>query len=119
MCFSNPAHPTDEAIRQYLAPLVASPAHKALVNAYVLGLTLNPLAGIEISLRGCDVPTRILWGAADTIFTPDDALYLQMVMPRVEGYRELPEGRLFFPEEYPDTVAIEARLLWWRNGRIA
>jgi haloalkane dehalogenase len=119
MCFSNPAHPTDAAIRQYLAPLVASPARKALVNAYVLGLTPNPLAGIERRLQACDVPTRILWGAADTIFATDNAHYLQRVMARVDGYREISEGRLFFPEEYPDIVATEARLLWSRAGRTA
>jgi hypothetical protein len=28
-------------------------------------------------------------------------------------------GRLFFPEEYPDIVAIEARRLWSRSGKVA
>lgn len=119
LCFSNPAHPTDAAIGQYLAPLVASPARKALVNAYALGLTPNPLAGVEARLTTCDVPVGIVWGAADPIFGPHNALYLQQVLPRVEGFREIPNGRLFFPEEYPDIVAIEARRLWSRSGQAA
>jgi haloalkane dehalogenase len=119
MCFANPAHPTDAAIGQYLAPLVASPARKALVNAYTLGLTPNPLAGVEARLRTCDVPVRIVWGAADPIFGPHNALYLQQVLPRVEGFREIPHGRLFFPEEYPAIVAVEVRRLWSRSGRAA
>jgi haloalkane dehalogenase len=117
LCFSDPAHPTDAAIGQYLAPLVVSPARKALVNAYTLGLTPNPLAGVEARLRVCEVPVRIVWGAADPIFGPHNPLYLQQVLPRVEGFREIADGKLFFPEEYPDIVAMEARRLWSRSGR--
>jgi pimeloyl-ACP methyl ester carboxylesterase len=112
MCYSDPQHPSDAAIGQYLRPLVESPARKALVNQYALGLTPNPLKGIEDALRRCTVPTGIIWGMRDTIFSPKSPDYLAGVLPRVTRIRRLPEARLFFPEEYPDVIAEEARRLW-------
>ena len=112
MCYSNPAHPTDVALEQYLAPLVASAERKAQVNRYVLGLTPNPLAGIESQLRKCTLPTRIVWGMGDTIFKTSSPDYLAGILPNVTGIRRLENAKLFFPEEYPDIIAAEARLLW-------
>jgi haloalkane dehalogenase len=112
MCFSDPSQPTDAAIEMYFGPLVATPASKALVNAYTLGLDPNPLAGIEASLRRCVVPTRIVWGLADDIFAKESPDYLDRLLPNSKGVRRLPKAKLFWPEEYPDVVAEEARRLW-------
>jgi pimeloyl-ACP methyl ester carboxylesterase len=117
MCYSDPAHPTDAALEQYLGPLVASAERKALVNRYTLSLTPNPLQGIAPLLRECTAPTRIVWGMSDTIFSPRNPHYLAAILPRVTGIRRIREAKLFFPEEYPDVVAAEARLLWEQAGR--
>ena len=117
MCYSDPAHPTDAALDQYLGPLVDSAERKALVNRYTLGLTPNPLQGIASLLRQCTVPTYIVWGMGDTIFSPRNPDYLAGILPRVMGIRRIDKAKLFFPEEYPDIVAEEARLLWDRAGR--
>jgi haloalkane dehalogenase len=111
MCYSKPMYPTDTALEQYLGPLVASAARKALVNRYTLGLTPNPLAGISSQLRKCSVPTRIVWGMSDSIFSSKSPDYLASVLPRVTGVRRLREAKLFFPEEYPDVIAEEAQRL--------
>src|SRR5207237_10681839 len=107
-----PDNPSDAALEQYLAPLVASPERKALVNRYALGLTPNPLLGIASSLRKCTVPTRIVWGMSDTIFSTGNPDYVASVLPRVTGIRRIDNAKLFFPEEYPAMIAAEARLLW-------
>lgn len=112
MCFSDPSQPTDAAIQMYFGPLVATPASKALVNAYTLGLDPNPLAGVEAALRRCKVPTRIVWGMADDIFAKESPDYLDAILPNSKGVRRLPKAKLFWPEEYPDVVAEEARKLW-------
>jgi pimeloyl-ACP methyl ester carboxylesterase len=112
MCFSNPAHPTDAALKQYLGPILQSVERKDLANRYALGLKPNPLAGIEASLRQLDIPVRIIWGQSDPIFPPADGEYLARTLPRVENIRRIAEAKLFFPEEYPHIVAEEARLLW-------
>jgi haloalkane dehalogenase len=114
MCYTDPAHPTDAALDQYLGPLVSSAERKALVNRYTLGLTPNPLEGIESMLRQCTVPTRIVWGVGDTIFSPRNPDYLAGILPRVTGIRRIQKAKLFFPEEYPDIIAEEAQLLWAR-----
>jgi pimeloyl-ACP methyl ester carboxylesterase len=117
LCYSDAAHPTDAALDQYLRPLLASAERKALVNRYTLGLTPNPLQGIEPLLRQCTVPTRMVWGMGDTIFSPRNADYLAGVLPRFTGIRRIDRAKLFFPEEYPDILAEEARLLWEGGGR--
>jgi haloalkane dehalogenase len=112
ICYSNPTHPTDAALDQYLRPLVASPERKALVNRYTLGLTPNPLEGLASQLRQCTIPTRIVWGMSDTVFSTRSPDYLAAILPRVLGIRRIDQAKLFFPEEYPDIIAQEARLLW-------
>ncbi|WP_044562037.1 alpha/beta fold hydrolase [Azospirillum sp. B4] len=112
MTFSDPTQPSDEAIDYYLGPLVSSPRRKDLVHAYTLGLAPNPLAGVEKELRRVTVPTRIVWGMADTIFNPAGADYLASMLPNCQGVRRLPQAKLFFPEEYPDVIAEEAKRLW-------
>lgn len=112
LCFSDPSQPTDAAVEMYFGPLVATAASKALVNAYILGLDPNPLAGIEVALRRCTVPTRIVWGMADDIFAKEDPDYLDGVLPNSKGVRRLPKAKLFWPEEYPDVLAEEAGKLW-------
>jgi haloalkane dehalogenase len=117
ICYTDPAHPTDAALDQYLRPLLASAERKALVNRYTLGLTPNPLQGIESLLRQCTVPTGMVWGMGDTIFSPQNPHYLAGILPRFAGIRRIDKAKLFFPEEYPDIIAEEARLLWERGGR--
>ncbi len=112
MTYSNPNHPTDEALDCYLAPLLRSPMRKAQVNAYAMGLEPNPLAGIEAALRHCAIPTRIVWGTGDTIFSQAGAGYLDQILPASRGIRRVQGAKLFFPEEYPEIIGHEARQLW-------
>lgn len=110
--YSDPAHPTDEAVDYYFAPLVASALRKAQVHGYVIALEDNPLEGIEPLLRRCEVPTRIVWGMADTAFSPESPDYLDRSFGNSRGVRRLPGRKLFWPEELPDVLADEARRLW-------
>ena len=111
-CYSRPGRPTDAALEQYLRPLVETPERKALVNAYTLGLAPNPLAGIADKLRACKVPTRIVWGMSDGIFSNRNPDYLAGLLPNLTGIRRIEQAKLFFPEEYPSLIAEEARRLW-------
>jgi haloalkane dehalogenase len=112
LCYSNPEHPTDEAIDYYFAPLLSSPERKAQLHAYASALEPNPLAGIEPALRRCAVPTRIVWGTSDPIFSIESPDYLDRILPSSRGIRRLQGAKLFFPEEYPEVIAAEARQLW-------
>jgi pimeloyl-ACP methyl ester carboxylesterase len=112
LCYVDPAHPTDEAVDYYFGPLVSSPRRKSLVHSYAIALERNPLTGIEPRLRRSTVPTRIVWGMADTIFSSKSPDYLGRVFGNSRGVRRLADRRLFFPEEVPDVIAEEARRLW-------
>ena len=114
-CYANPAHPTDEAVETYLRPLVDSPRRKALTNAYAAGLAPDPLAGVEAALKRSSVPTRIVWGTADTIFSQASPDYLDRTFTGSRGVRRVPGAKLFFPEEMPELIAEEAISLW--HGR--
>jgi len=109
MTFSYPDHPTDEAIDMYLSPLVANARR---TEAYALALEQNSLAGIGPKLAASQVPVRIIWGMADPIFSPAGAEYLDRAFPRSRGVHRIANGKLFFPEEFPDVIAAEARQLW-------
>lgn len=112
MTFTYPDNPTDEAIEYYLGPLVRHPER---THAYALGLERNVLAGIAPALRRCRVPTRIVWGTGDTIFSPEGPEYLHRTLGNSRGVRRVEGARLFFPEEFPDLIAAEARRLWQPN----
>jgi pimeloyl-ACP methyl ester carboxylesterase len=112
MCYTDPKHPTDEAIICYFAPLVSTPQRKALVHAYAIALERNPLEGIAPALKRCTVPTRIVWGTGDTIFSPASPDYLDRTFGNSRGVQRLAGRKLFWPEELPDVVTEEARRLW-------
>ncbi len=115
LCYSDPAHPTDEAIEYYFRPLVSTPERKALVHAYALALERNPLEGIGPALKRCRIPTRIVWGTNDGIFSPNSPDYLDQAFGQSRGVRRLAGRKLFWPEELPNVVVDEARRLWDTN----
>lgn len=112
LCYADPAHPTDEALRMYFGPPVASPGRKAALHRYAVALERNALAGISAALRASRVPTRIVWGMADTIFDASNADFLERSFANSHGVRRLPDAKLFWPEERPALVAAQARILW-------
>ena len=75
------------------------------------GQTTIPV-GIEATLKRSQVPVGIVWGASDDIFVMADAEYLDRTFPQSRGIRRVPQGKLFFQEEYPQVIAEEARRLW-------
>lgn len=112
MCYADSRHPTDDAIEYYFGPLVESPLRKAQAHAYAIALETNPLVGIESKLKASTVPTRILWGTADEIFSAKSPDYLDRTFGNSRGVRRIKRAKLFFPEEMPDLIAEEARRMW-------
>jgi pimeloyl-ACP methyl ester carboxylesterase len=111
-CFTYRVHPTDEALETYLEPLTRDARRCALSDAYALALENNPLAGVEAQLKQLNVPARLVWGTADDIFPLRDGEYLASALAGSRGIRRVEGAKLFFPEEFPDLIAEEARRLW-------
>ena len=109
MTFTHPHNPSDEAIDMYLRPLVDNAAR---THAYAIGLDSNVLAGVEAALKQGRYPSRILWGTGDDIFSKASPDYLAGVFGDSRGVRRIDGAKLFWPEEFPDLVAEEARRLW-------
>jgi pimeloyl-ACP methyl ester carboxylesterase len=121
MCYADPAQPTDEAIDTYFGPLLSTQQRTDNAHAYAVALERNALAGIGPELRRCKVPTRIVWGMGDTIFSTKSPGRLDHDFGHSRGVRLLKGSKLFWPEERPDVIAEEAQRLWnaWvpTNGR--
>lgn len=111
-CFTRPAAFADETIECYLRPLLSSPLRVAQFHAYFAALATNPLLAIEPALRRSRVPVRVVWGTGDTLFAPSGPEELARIFPEWRGVRRVDGAKLFFPEEYPDVIAEEARTLW-------
>jgi pimeloyl-ACP methyl ester carboxylesterase len=112
MCYADPAHPTDEALWMYFDPPVRSAERKAALHRYAMALERNALAGISPLLRERHFPTRIVWGMADGIFANTNADYLHRSFGNSQGVQRLPDAKLFWPEERPEIIATQARILW-------
>lgn len=110
--FHAPDRLADETIDYYVTPLVGTPLRRQQYHAFHLALEPNPLKGIEAKLKRSQVPVRIVWGASDDIFAMADAAYLDRTFPQSRGIRPVPDGKLFFQEEYPEVIAEEAKRLW-------
>jgi pimeloyl-ACP methyl ester carboxylesterase len=110
--FTYPERMADDTFDMYLQPIIATPQRKALADAYALGLTPNPLAGVEPLLKKSSIPTRIIWGTGDKIFAASDPGYLDKTLGNSRGVRTIEGANLFFPEEFPDVIAEEAKKLW-------
>ncbi len=116
MCYADPAHPTDEAIETYFAPLLASGRSRDCAHAYAIALERNALTGSGPALARSRVPVRVVWGDADTIFAAGNPRLLDRAFGHSLGVRRLPGSKLFWPEERPDVIAEEARRLWAVQG---
>lgn len=114
--YMHPAQVADEAIDYYFRPLVASPRRRSQLNRYLSALETNPLLAIEPALRGLRIPTRMVWGTADPLFPLAWARWLDEALPESRGIRLIEGGKLFWPEEMPEAVAEEARVLWEIRG---
>ncbi len=112
MCYADPANPSDSAIEMYFGPLLATRERRRQVEAHAVAQGTNALAGITPQLNRCPVPTRIVWGMADTIFDTANIDYLDRAFANSRGVRRLERSKLFWPEERPDVVAEEADALW-------
>lgn len=112
MCYADSTHPTDEAIDTYFSPLLGTAQSRDNAHAYAIALERNALAGIGPALRRCRVPTRIVWGTGDTIFSAASPRRLDHDFRHSRGVRLLEGSKLFWPEERPDVIAEEALALW-------
>lgn len=112
ICYTDPANLTEEAMRYYFAPLLASPLRRAQFQQYGIAFEPNPLPAIESALRSYAGPVRMIWGTGDIHFAIEWAEWLDQAFAASRGIRRVEGAKLFFTEERPDIVVEEAQALW-------
>ena len=110
--FSDPSVLTDEIIWVYLQPLLSSPRRIAAFERYWLAFDNAQTVAIYESLKRLKAPTLIVWGLADMFFDVKWAYWLKDTIPGATRLIEVPDGRLFFPEDRAASL-IEPLLSFW------
>jgi pimeloyl-ACP methyl ester carboxylesterase len=112
LAYSYPDRLADETIEMYFRPLVASPLKRSQFQDYAVSMGENALVAVRESLRAWKGPARMVWGLKDQLFGVQWAEWLDRTLPGSRGVRRVEDANLFFPEEMPDIIANEARMLW-------
>jgi pimeloyl-ACP methyl ester carboxylesterase len=102
--YADPSVLTDEVIRLYLEPLLSSQQRIDAFQRYWLAFDNAQTVAIHAALKRLEVPTLIVWGLKDIFFDRKWAYWLKDTIPGAERVIEVPDGRLFFPEDRPDAL---------------
>ena len=110
--YQHPEDVSDDTIRTYATPLVASPERAELLTRYVASITKRDLIEIRAQLTALPTPTLVLWGNADGFFPVAMAHWLRDHLARVTEVVELDGARVFWPEERPAFLNAKLREHW-------
>jgi pimeloyl-ACP methyl ester carboxylesterase len=110
--YADPSVLTDEIIRLYLEPLLSSQQRIDAFQRYWLAFDNAQTVVIHSALKSLKVPTLIVWGLEDIFFDRKWAYWLKHTIPSAERVVEVPDGRLFFPEDRPESLT-EPMLRFW------
>jgi len=103
---------SDPALQQELAELFARPLardRRRFAGAFVLaeGLRAEDFDGCAEAHRRITAPVRFVWGTEDPWFKLDAAYRMLDQFGGAATLREVPGGKLFVHEEFPDVFAAE------------
>src|SRR5215475_3769736 len=110
--YADPSVLTDEIIRLYLEPLLSSQQRIDAFQRYWLAFDNAQTVVIHSALKSLKVPTLIVWGLEDIFFDRKWAYWLKHTIPGAERVIEVPDGRLFFPEDRPDALTGPLLSFW-------
>jgi pimeloyl-ACP methyl ester carboxylesterase len=114
--YTDPSVLTDDIIRLYLQPLLSSQQRIDAFQRYWLGFDNAQTVAIHSKLKNLQVPTLIVWGLQDIFFDKKWAYWLKDTIPGAKRVIEVPDGRLFFPEDRPDALARPMLRFWDEVG---
>ena len=116
--YEDPVHLTDEAVRVYLEPILASEERIATLTRLVLANTDSAATvALEPALRRLQAPTLVIWADADVFFDSRSKHWLEQSIPGFRKLISVPEAKLFFPEERPALVAGALNEFWADLGQ--
>jgi pimeloyl-ACP methyl ester carboxylesterase len=116
--YADPSVLTDETIRLYLEPVLATPERAAAMERYWTAMNAADLIAIEPQLRALRVPTLVVWGTDDVFFDVRWASWLAETIPGTTRVVEVPGAKLFFPEDRPEALINPLRAHWQARRRM-
>jgi pimeloyl-ACP methyl ester carboxylesterase len=110
--YEHPERVSADALRTYVEPLFATPAHAKNLERFILAIDNRANVEAEPLLRRLTAPTLVVWGTDDLFFGVEWAHWLAKTIPGTRRVVELPGAKLFFPEERADELAAALREHW-------
>jgi pimeloyl-ACP methyl ester carboxylesterase len=95
---------TDEVLGLYLEPVLATAERRDLFHRYWNAFDNSQTTAIEPVLRRLRAPTLVVWALDDIYFDVKWAHWLKQTIPGVVRLVEVPDARLFFPEDRPQAL---------------
>jgi pimeloyl-ACP methyl ester carboxylesterase len=115
--YADPSVLTDEIIRLYLPPLLSSQKRIEAFQRYWLGFDNKHTVAIYPKLKELSVPALIVWGLKDIFFDKKWAYWLKETIPGATRVIEVPDARLFVPEDRPDALTGPMLQFWHGVGK--
>lgn len=116
IAFEYPDRLTEDTMRAYLAPILATEARASNAERFLTSLAERHMVAIEGRLQRLEAPTLVVWGTMDVFFPLKWAYWLNTTLPHVRDVVELPGAKLFFPEEHADLLSDRIRTHWTATG---
>lgn len=110
--FEHPERLTDDALRGFIGPLLASDARVRNLERFFAAMDCRQTVEVEPLLRRLGAPTLVVWGTGDVFFDVAWGRWLCEAIPGARPLVELPGARLFFPYERSERLAAELRRHW-------
>jgi pimeloyl-ACP methyl ester carboxylesterase len=102
---------TDEVLAVYLQPVLATAERRDAFHRYWTSFDNAQTTAIEPALRQLRAPTLIVWALNDIYFDVKWAHWLATTIPGVVRVVEVPDAKLFFPEDRPQALIHPLREL--------
>jgi pimeloyl-ACP methyl ester carboxylesterase len=112
--YEEPGKVPDEVWRAYLTPVGGTIEQARLFEQMLIALNPAELEAAAGLLRHLDVPVVLVWGTAEESLGVEWAYRLRDLIPGTREVVEVDGGKLFFPEERPEQLAVQLRRHWAR-----
>jgi pimeloyl-ACP methyl ester carboxylesterase len=101
--YQHPERLDDDAIREFFGPFKDIDGARELERA-ITSLDSADLLAVEPQLSELSIPTLVAWGTDDIFFDLRWAYWLEDMVPGVERVVEIPDAKLFYPDERADEL---------------
>jgi len=115
LCYEDLSAIPEETVRAFLEPFADEQRAKQL-EQIVASLKPEDLIAVEPQLAELEVPTLIVWGTGDVFFDRKWAYWLKDAIAGAYEVVEVPDARLFFPDERPQELVPHLREHWARHA---